>query len=387
MTAAPLPPTDPETGSTAGAEAASAPPSRDRGISPVAGNFGGRHSRMISLAALAAGCGVFLFATWDRGEAGSDRSSDEAAPPRQAAPFEPARRPEPPRLDAASVDPLAPSLTGDVDPPPALNSAANTGGAQSTGPSAAEQRRALAESARRAPLMAFSRSGGAAIGAPPSPSPDAAPTRDAETANPLDQLRALSPIGVARAGRLTDRNFLITAGVSVPCVLQTAMDSTTPGYVSCLVSRDVWSDNGAVVLMERGTRVLGEYRGGLQQGRGRLFVLWTRAVTPQGVAVALASPAADALGRPGIDGAIDSHFWDRFGGGLLLSIVDDGLQAAVGRGDAFASTARAPSDAAAIALEGSIGIPPTLRRPQGGEVSIFVAQDLSFAEVYRLRTR
>ena len=29
-------------------------------------------------------------------------------------------------------------------------------------------------------------------------------------------------------------------------------------------------DNGAVVLMERGTRVLGEYRGGLQQGVGAL---------------------------------------------------------------------------------------------------------------------
>lgn len=185
---------------------------------------------------------------------------------------------------------------------------------------------------------------------------------------------------------MPDRNLLITAGTSVPCVLQTAMDSTTPGYVTCVLSRDAWSDNGAVVLMERGTRVLGEYRGGLQQGRRRLFVLWTRAVTPTGVAVALASPAADALGRSGFDGVIDTRVWDRFGGALLLSIVDDGVYAAVGRDDGGA-TARLPSDAAGVALQGSVDIPPTLRKGQGAEVSIFVAQDLDFSGVYQLRSR
>ena len=207
------------------------------------------------------------------------------------------------------------------------------------------------------------------------------------TPSSLDQLRRLSPIGEAQAGRLSDRNLLLTAGTSVPCVLQTAMDSTTPGYVGCVVPRDVYSDNGAVVLMERGTRVLGEYRGGLEAGRGRLFVLWTRAVTPTGVAVALASPAADALGRAGFDGSVDTHFWDRFGGALLLSIVDDGVHTAAGQGRDLQANTRVPSDAAGVALQSSVGIPPTLRKAQGSEVSIFVAQDLNFAGVYRLRSR
>ena len=50
-------------------------------------------------------------------------------------------------------------------------------------------------------------------------------------------------------------------------------------------------------------------------------------------------------------------------------------------------TARVPSDAAGVALQNSVDIPATLRKPQGAEVSIFVAQDLNFAGVYRLSAR
>jgi type IV secretion system protein VirB10 len=48
---------------------------------------------------------------------------------------------------------------------------------------------------------------------------------------------------------------------------------------------------------------------------------------------------------------------------------------------------RVPSDAAGVALQNSVDIPATLRKPQGAEVSIFVAQDLNFAGVYRLSAR
>lgn len=365
-------------------DAPETPPVPDRGVSPVAGRLGGRPGRLISLAAMAVGCGVFLFATWDRGDARDAGAEPEDAPPRQLAPFEPARRPDPPLLAQEADDPFAPMLMDEaaLQPPVAPDP---DGGPD--GPSPEEQRRALAESAQRAPVLAYSRAGGAHHGPRPAMTTADAPAALGGADTALDRLRRLSPIAVARAGRLPDRNRLITAGASLPCVLQTAMDSSTPGYVSCLISRDVYSDNGTVVLLERGTRVLGEHRAGVESGRRRLFVLWTRAVTPAGVAIALASPAADALGRAGFDGDVDTRFWDRFGGALLLSVVDDAAYAAAGGGQPLQSTARLPSDAAAAALEDSVGIAPTLSKAQGAEVTIFVAQDLDFSDVYGLRSR
>jgi type IV secretion system protein VirB10 len=356
-------------------ETARSAPAFERSISPIAGPLGsGMRGKTVVLAALIGGCGVFVAATW-----GHDKPKAEGVriePARQVVPFEPAR-PDAPTLAAPGAD--APALTPTAGGPqvPALDPRTGQEGSVDVG----AQRRAEVAAIRGAPIMAFSGSSDAsgAVGA-------MAADRTGETPTELDQLRRASTIGQARAARLPDRNFLIVAGANIPCLLQTAMDTTTPGYVSCLIPRDVYSDNGAVVLMEKGTKVLGEYRSSLRQGQRRLFVLWTRAVTPSGVAISLGSPAADPLGRAGFDGTVDTHFWDRFGAALLLSIVDDGVYAVAGR-DNGSTTARLPSDAAAIAVQNSVNIPPSLRKAQGSEVSIFVAQDFDFSGVYGLKAR
>lgn len=193
----------------------------------------------------------------------------------------------------------------------------------------------------------------------------------------------------SRAGTLGNRDFIVAMGTSIPCILETALASDQPGFTSCVINRDVLSDNGRVVLMEKGTQVVGEYRGGLQRGQKRLFVLWNRAKTPKGIIVTLASPATDALGRAGIDGYVDTHWWERFGSALLLSIVGDATSYANSQlqdsnVDAQNTTSTG-QQAAAIAVEQSINIPPTLLKHQGELVSIFVARDLDFSGVYRLR--
>ena len=348
----------------------------ERTISPIAGRFGaGKTGKAVAVLALAAGCGVFFLAT---GRHHAAKAAEPQAPARQVVPFEPAA-PAPtlanPGSDAPALAPGAPPASGaeaSAVPPP------------SAGKAEATQRAQQLQTRRAAPILAYSRGGeSAAVTGPIVPAilPRGVPGEATE----LDQLRRASTVGMAHATRLPDRSYLILAGTSIPCVLQTAMDTSTPGYVSCVVPTDVYSDNGAVVLLEKGAKVLGEYRGGPKAGQNRLFVLWTRAVTPAGVAISLASPAADGLGRSGFDGDLDNHFWQRFGGAVMLSVIDGGFSAAA-RGSGGINV-QLPSNAANTALQSSINIPPTLRKGAGAEVAIFAAQDFDFSGVYGVKAR
>ncbi|WP_369062502.1 type IV secretion system protein VirB10 [Caulobacter sp. 73W] len=321
-----------------------------------------------------------MLAPWKRS---AEPAGAKTSPPKQTVAFEAAR--SMPTLDDPPAD--APALTD--DPLAALEESSVATSAVSR-PAASPDG---SPTRRPAPVLAWSassRAGDDATRASIEGALSAAGAADAnEDGGPDDafaRLKRTSAIGTSKARRLGDRNFLLTAGAAIPCTLQTAMDSSLPGQVSCIVGRDVWSENGAVVLIEKGARVLGEYRQGLKAGEGRLFVLWTRAVTPGGVAIDLGSPAADALGRAGFGGEIDRHFWRRFGGAILLSVVDDAAVATVGRQDGQ-GMARLPSEAAAIAVDRSVDIPPTLRIPQGSQVSILVAKDLDFSGVYGVSDR
>ena len=199
----------------------------------------------------------------------------------------------------------------------------------------------------------------------------------------------------AMAGKLGDRHYLLTQGSMIDCVLQTRMITTQPGMTSCYVTRDIYSANGRVVLLDRGSKVIGHYQGGITQGQARIFVLWSRIETPKGVIINLDSPGTGSLGEGGVGGYVDTHFWERFGGAILLSLVDDFSDVATQRmvnsnnksQPTFSSTTNNAQTMAAEALKNSINIPPTLYKNQGERISIFVARDLDFRSVYELQRR
>lgn len=195
------------------------------------------------------------------------------------------------------------------------------------------------------------------------------------------------------AGRLGNRDMLITQGTQLDCVLETRLVTTQPGMTTCHLTRDVYSTSGRVVLLDRGSKVVGFYQGGLRQGQARIFVQWSRIETPSGVVINLDSPGTGPLGEAGLGGWIDRHFWERFGGAIMISLIGDLGDWASRQGSRqgdnsiqFSNTANGVESAATEALRNSINIPPTLYKNQGERVNILVARDLDFSDVYSLES-
>jgi type IV secretion system protein VirB10 len=231
-----------------------------------------------------------------------------------------------------------------------------------------------------------------------SPAPALAGADDSPLA---DKLKATVLSG-EKATVLQNPDMVITEGTLIPCVLQTAIDSQLPGLVDCVVPIDIRGSTGSVVLLDRGTKIVGQIQSGPVQGQNRVFVDWTRAETPEHVIVELDSPGADELGRSGLPGAVDNHFLQRFGGALMLTFVQGALEAGTAvagssGGGSFGGSQAAlgfvyagqsnGQQVANTALQNTINIPPTLTKNQGDTVSLFVAHDLDFSGVYQLQVR
>ena len=193
------------------------------------------------------------------------------------------------------------------------------------------------------------------------------------------------------AGVLPTQRLLLPKGAFLDCTLETAIDSTLPGLTTCITAFDTFSADGTVVLLERGTKLIGEMRSQVQQGTARVFVLWTEARTPKGIVVALASPGTDELGRSGVPGTVDRHFADRFGAAILVSVIGGAIQSMVNRSQQGGGTVilnpSGAGDVATEVLRNTLDIPPTVRIPQGKRVEVLVARDLDFRAVYSLQTR
>jgi type IV secretion system protein VirB10 len=146
-------------------------------------------------------------------------------------------------------------------------------------------------------------------------------------------------------------------------------------------------------MLDAGTTIVGQIRSGLLQGQNRLFVLWTIARTPNQVVAQLNAPAADDLGRSGIPGTVDNHFWPRLLNTAVYSLIGGGpqilssaLQSNNGNNNNYLSFIAPQQNLAETVLNQQINIPPTLEVNQGDPVTIFVGHNINFGKVYRFRT-
>jgi type IV secretion system protein VirB10 len=186
----------------------------------------------------------------------------------------------------------------------------------------------------------------------------------------------------ARATTLQNLDAVVPQGAVIPAVMETAINSDLPGLARAMVTRDVRSFDGSTVLIPRGSRVIGQYKSGVALGASRVFVIWTRVIRPDGVTIQIGSPAADPLGRGGLTGEIDRHFFTRFGGSILMSVLNAGVAAVSNvrtNSQIYIGSAAEAANLANSAKPSTTS--PTIQTAQGAPVTVFVARDLDFSGV------
>jgi type IV secretory pathway VirB10-like protein len=309
--------------------------------------------------ALCAVLGVIVFASLSGGR---QARAQVAAPP---APVSAPAAPQPPSASLAMAEPAPPAAT---PAPPSSDPTVSW----------------------RAPAVVVDLGEPPAAAAPagPTPTPQATTTpatRDDSGASSEDRFSAKvasSGVETAHATRLRNLTYVAPQGTMIPAVLETAINSDLPGSVRAVVSQDVRGFDGAAVLIPRGSKLIGQYRNGVALGQSRAFVVWSRILTPDGVSVDIGSPATDPLGRGGLAGQTDTHFLARFGGAILLTVLDVGVDAALSRSGGntaiiIGSTDPASHVTAAVPQQGAI--PVTVKVAQGAPLEVFVTRDLDFS--------
>jgi type IV secretion system protein VirB10 len=222
-------------------------------------------------------------------------------------------------------------------------------------------------------------------------------TSSTSSKNNQPTLKNLEPssLKARQAKKNPDFTYLLRQGNTIPCALKTAIDTTLSGLVVCQVIKDVYSANGKTLLIERGSSVFGEQSVSLLQGQVRIFALWRRIDTPNGISIDIDSPSTDELGRSGIPAGVNAHFWERFSGAILFSMIKDTTSAlstqlaqksSGSNGPTYNSSANAGGDVLSEIIKNSINIPPTGVVNPGELINIMIARDISFNDVYRLKS-
>lgn len=202
-----------------------------------------------------------------------------------------------------------------------------------------------------------------------------------------------TPVALAR--KMADQSLILPKGRQADCILTGRISDEVPGFTSCVLAQNMYSDNGRVLLLERGSELTGEYGVTNQLGNERLFVTWLRLKTPNGIEVDISSPGTDRLGTSGLLGHLDNRWGARIGASLLLSFVKDittsvtalsGVSVAGATSQSSqSSTLAAGSSLAEEVIKQTIKIRPRLQINEGDRVAVYVARDLDFSPVYALK--
>ena len=189
------------------------------------------------------------------------------------------------------------------------------------------------------------------------------------------------------------RKYLLAHGTYARCALYTEIVTDQPGLIDCRLTEPLYSADGSTVLADAGDRLTGEQSVEVKAGQVNVFTSWTEIDTQAGVRARLDSLGAGPMGASGTQAWIDNHYKERFGGAVVLSFIQDALQAAANTtqktsgsgGYTVNNSEQNVESMASKVLDNTINIAPTAHISPGTVLTIIVARDIDFSSVFENR--
>lgn len=197
----------------------------------------------------------------------------------------------------------------------------------------------------------------------------------------------------AKAYLAPNRKYLVSHNTYTRCALYTEIISTHPGMVDCRLTDPLYSADGYTVIAAAGDKLTGEQTVEVGPGETSVFTTWTEIETQAGVRAKIDSLGAGPMGASGTEAWIDRHYMQRFGGAVMLSFIQDALQAASnttqkssGSGGYTVNNSEQNVESMANkALDSTINIPDTGKLLPGTVITVIVARDIDFSSVFENR--
>ncbi|KPC48766.1 Conjugal transfer protein [Pseudomonas amygdali pv. morsprunorum] len=197
----------------------------------------------------------------------------------------------------------------------------------------------------------------------------------------------------AKAYLAPNRKYLVSHNTYTRCALYTEIISTHPGMVDCRLTDPLYSADGSTVIAAAGDKLTGEQTVQVGPGETSVFTTWQELETQAGVRAKIDSLGAGPMGASGTEAWIDRHYMQRFGGAVMLSFIQDALQAASnttqkGSGSGGYTVNNSEQNVESMAnkaLDSTINIPDTAHLLPGTVITVIVARDIDFSSVFENR--
>lgn len=126
-----------------------------------------------------------------------------------------------------------------------------------------------------------------------------------------------------------DMSYILGKGKILEAVLESAVNTDFGGEVRAVIVRDVFAEDGNLILIAKGSKVFGTYSAGQKEGSARIDITWSRIDLPSGYSLNFASDTIDSLGRKGVEGRLDNKYKEQLTNAVLTSAFNIALAGAL----------------------------------------------------------